>query len=315
MPTSSKTETSASILKPRRNERQKGARPRIGASMLPTTISETHGRSSMCDNNTGTGGQWDDPMSKSSQDTTSGRGRDTYGQQNLGQSSYNYGSNIRSSQTGTGLGSTDTQLDQYVTLGQYGSLERATTGQTSGYMDLARNVAAVGGGRRPNNDDEYGASVGPGGGPMGKPSMASRVMGQAGYSVCDRGTWLMRKGISKLIQISIKYTRNKGIIAITSHTGLACTEVSTLGAAEHCRKGVEDIDSWIKPLGQPVVNTLSPRLLKLLDLVLKHSENVSRRITAVEVWKMDWKLRSEVAARGVDIGLLYLGIAKGLAGM
>ncbi|KAI9434822.1 hypothetical protein H4582DRAFT_1974973 [Lactarius indigo] len=136
-------------------------------------------RSGMRDDNTGTGGQWDDPMSKSGQDTTSGRGGDTYGQQNLGQSGYEYGSNIGSGQTGTGLGSTDTQSDRYATSGQYGSSERATTGQTGGYTDPARNVAGAGGGRRPDDDDEYGASVGPGGGPTGKPSMASRAMGAA----------------------------------------------------------------------------------------------------------------------------------------
>ncbi|KAH9036981.1 hypothetical protein EDB85DRAFT_2288070 [Lactarius pseudohatsudake] len=177
-------------------------------------------RSGMRDDNTGTGGQWDNPMSKGSQgkwelgrhfggpstaaartitgprlsgqrspvplltilsiDTTSGRGEDTYGQQQLGQSGYEYGSNVGGGQTGTGLGGTDTQSDQrYETSGQYGGSERATTGQTAGYTDPARNVAGAGGGRRPDDDDEYGAAVGPGGGPTGKPSMASKAMGAA----------------------------------------------------------------------------------------------------------------------------------------
>ncbi|KAH8980407.1 hypothetical protein EDB92DRAFT_1900800 [Lactarius akahatsu] len=134
----------------------------------------------------GPGGQWDNPMSKGSQDTTSSRGEDTYSQQQLGQSGYEYGSNVGGGQTGTGTGSTDTQSDQYETSGQYGGSERATTGQTAGYTDPARNVAGAGGGRRPDDDDEYGAAVGPGGGPTGKPSMASKAMGTS--SVLSVGT-------------------------------------------------------------------------------------------------------------------------------
>ncbi|KAH8981127.1 hypothetical protein EDB86DRAFT_2977490 [Lactarius hatsudake] len=147
--------------------------------MDPSSKMTREQRSGMRDDNTGTGGQWDNPMSKGSQDTTSGRGEDTYSQQQLGQSGYEYGSNVGGGQTGTGLGGTDTQSDRYETSGQYGGSERATAGQTAGYTDPARNVAGAGGGRRPDDDDEYGAAVGPGGGPTGKPSMASKAMGAA----------------------------------------------------------------------------------------------------------------------------------------
>ncbi|KAH9056535.1 hypothetical protein EDB87DRAFT_1579358 [Lactarius vividus] len=161
--------------------------------MDPSGRTTREQRSDMRDDNTSTGGQWDNPMSKGSQgkwelgrhfgaDTAGGRGGDTYGQQHLGQSGYEYGSSVGGGQTGTGTGGTDTQSDsRYTTSGQYGGSERARTGQTAGYTDPARNVAGAGtgGGRRPDDDDEYGAAVGPGGGSTGKPSMASRAMGAA----------------------------------------------------------------------------------------------------------------------------------------
>jgi len=103
-------------------------------------------------------------------DNTGGRGEDTYTQQHLGQSGYEYGtSTVGGGQTGTGPGGTETS-------GQYGGPERVTTTQTAGYEDPARNVAGAGGTRR-EDDDEYGASVGPGGGPTGKPSLTSKVKG------------------------------------------------------------------------------------------------------------------------------------------
>ncbi|KAH8977322.1 hypothetical protein EDB83DRAFT_1596615 [Lactarius deliciosus] len=147
--------------------------------MEPSSRTTREQRTGMRDDNAGSGGQWDNPMSKDNQDTTSGRGGDTYSQQQLGQSGYEYGSNVGGGQTGTGPGGTDTQSDRYETSGQYGGSERATTGQTAGYTDPARNVAGAGGGRRPDDDDEYGAAVGPGGGPTGKPSMTSKAMGAA----------------------------------------------------------------------------------------------------------------------------------------
>ncbi len=46
------------------------------------------------------------------------------------------------------------------------------------------------------------------------------------------------------------------------------------------RKGVEDVDGRIEPLGQPLIDT--SRLFKLLHLVLKDGENGGRRVAAVQ---------------------------------
>ena len=48
--------------------------------------------------------------------------------------------------------------------------------RTLGQPIVIENVAGAGGTRR-EDDDEYGASVGPGGGPTGKPSLTSKVKG------------------------------------------------------------------------------------------------------------------------------------------
>jgi len=133
----------------------------------------------MRDDNVSTGGQWDDPMSKGSQgkwehkqDDTGGLAGDTYASQNLAQS--DYGSNtVGGGQTGTGPGGIDVQSAMS---GQYGSGPDRYTGQTAAYADPR---IAGGGGRQPDDDDEYGAAVGTGGGPMGKPSMTTRVKGAA----------------------------------------------------------------------------------------------------------------------------------------
>ena len=50
---------------------------------------------------------------------------------------------------------------------------------------------------------------------------------------------------------------------------------------QRCRKGEEDVDGGIQPLGQPLINT--PRLFKLLDLVLKDSQNGGRRVAGVQL--------------------------------
>ncbi len=46
------------------------------------------------------------------------------------------------------------------------------------------------------------------------------------------------------------------------------------------RKGIEDVDGRVQPLGQPLIHT--PRLFKFLHLVLKHGENGGRRVAAVQ---------------------------------
>ncbi|KAI9437414.1 hypothetical protein BJY52DRAFT_1230072 [Lactarius psammicola] len=136
-------------------------------------------RSGMRNDNTSTGGQWDNPMSKGSQgkwehreDNTGGQGGDTYTPQYLGQSSYDeYGTNTVGA--GTGPGGVNTQSDRYAASGQYSG----ATSQTAGYADPTRNVA--GGDRRPEDDEDNGGAVGAGGAPTGKPSMTSRVKGAA----------------------------------------------------------------------------------------------------------------------------------------
>jgi hypothetical protein len=142
----------------------------------------------MRDDNSGTGGQWDDPMSKSGQGQGQGQwdqggdntgGGDTYGQQRAPQSAF--GTDVGGGQTGTtGYGGPDTQSDQ--SSGQYGGQERFQTSQsqTAGYADPNRNVAGAGTGRQADDDDDYGSS-GPGAQPSGggKPSMTSRVKGAA----------------------------------------------------------------------------------------------------------------------------------------
>ena len=50
---------------------------------------------------------------------------------------------------------------------------------------------------------------------------------------------------------------------------------------KRCRKGVEDVDGRIQPLGQPLIET--PRLFKLLDLVLKDGQDCGRRVAAVQL--------------------------------
>jgi len=137
----------------------------------------------MRDDNTNTGDQFDNPMSKGSQgkwehreDNTFGTGGDTYSPQNLGRSGYD-GSNTDGGQTGPG--GIDYQSGQHATSGQYGGPDRVTTtgSQTAGHVDP--RIAGGGVGREPEYDDEYGAAAGAGGGPTGKPSMTSRVKGAA----------------------------------------------------------------------------------------------------------------------------------------
>ncbi|KAH8995587.1 hypothetical protein EDB86DRAFT_2922339 [Lactarius hatsudake] len=124
-------------------------------------------RSGIYDDDTGTGGQFDNPISKGSQDNTGGQGGDTFTPQRLGQSGYDeYGTNT----AGTGPGGIDTQSDRYATSGQYGG----QTSQTAGYADPNRNITG-GGGRRPEDDDDYSTGVGNAASGVGKPSITSRV--------------------------------------------------------------------------------------------------------------------------------------------
>jgi len=123
----------------------------------------------MRDDNYSTGGQSD------SQDNTGGQGGDTYTPQQPDQSGYD-DTTFGGRQAGTGI---DNQPDRYTTSGQYGGPESVTTGQPPGYADPTRNTG--GGGLPEDNEDndEYGTTVGAGGGPTGKPSMTSRVKGAA----------------------------------------------------------------------------------------------------------------------------------------
>lgn len=132
-------------------------------------------RSGMHDDDTGTGGQFDNPISKGSQgkwehreDNTGGQGGDTFTPQRLGQSGYDENT------AGTGPGGIDTQSDRHATSGQYGG----PTSQTAGYADPNRNITG-GGGRRPEDDDDYGTGVGNTASGVGKPSITSRVKGAA----------------------------------------------------------------------------------------------------------------------------------------
>ena len=47
------------------------------------------------------------------------------------------------------------------------------------------------------------------------------------------------------------------------------------------REGVEDIDCWVQPPCQPVISGL--RLIEVVDLLLKYSENGGRRIAGLEL--------------------------------
>jgi hypothetical protein len=47
------------------------------------------------------------------------------------------------------------------------------------------------------------------------------------------------------------------------------------------RKGIEDIDGLVKPLGKPFVTGL--RLIRLLALLLKYGKNRARRLAGLEL--------------------------------
>ena len=51
--------------------------------------------------------------------------------------------------------------------------------------------------------------------------------------------------------------------------------------SERRRECMEDLYSWIEPTGPLFISTL--RLIELLDLVLKHVENVVRRIAVLKL--------------------------------
>ena len=105
-------------------------------------------------------------------DNTAGMGGDT--SQNLGQSGYEYGSNR---DTVSGVGQPGTAPgDLNASSGEYGGPD--TTGsQTAGYVDPRMAGRVPVSRQQPNDDDEYGAAVGAGGGTTDKPSMTSRVKG------------------------------------------------------------------------------------------------------------------------------------------
>jgi len=127
----------------------------------------------MRDDDTSTGQQWDDP-SQGQRDNTGGRGGDAYTQQQSGDEYGTTGSTFGGGgQTGTGLGGTDTS-------GQYRDSDRFASGQNTGYADPgSRTIPGAGSGRQNEDDDDYGSSVGSGGGATGKPSMTSKVKGAA----------------------------------------------------------------------------------------------------------------------------------------
>ncbi len=51
--------------------------------------------------------------------------------------------------------------------------------------------------------------------------------------------------------------------------------------SERPREGIKDLDCWVKPPSPPFVSTL--RLIELVDLLLKHVENVARRVAVLEL--------------------------------
>jgi len=51
--------------------------------------------------------------------------------------------------------------------------------------------------------------------------------------------------------------------------------------SERPREGIKDLDCWVKPSGPPFVSTLRP--IELVDLLLKHVENVARRVAVLEL--------------------------------
>jgi hypothetical protein len=48
--------------------------------------------------------------------------------------------------------------------------------------------------------------------------------------------------------------------------------------AKGCRKRVDDIDGWVKPLGQPVI--AAPRSVQFVSFPFKYGEDSFRRIAA-----------------------------------
>lgn len=183
--------------------------------MEPGSRTTREQRGGMRDDNTSTGGQWDNPMGKGSQGQWEQQQGELFahitfgwpstaahpitcprlnGQRSpelllitlsldnaggRGGATYTPGQGGYDNTTGGGQTGTgpDIQSDRYTTSGQYGGPERV--GQT-GYVDPStRNIAGGGGGRQTEDDDEYGASIGAGGGPTGKPSMTSKVKGKS----------------------------------------------------------------------------------------------------------------------------------------
>jgi hypothetical protein len=51
--------------------------------------------------------------------------------------------------------------------------------------------------------------------------------------------------------------------------------------SEGPREGMKDLDCWVEPTGPLFISTLRP--VELLDLRLKHVENVARRSAALEL--------------------------------
>jgi hypothetical protein len=51
--------------------------------------------------------------------------------------------------------------------------------------------------------------------------------------------------------------------------------------SEGFRKRIEDVNGRVQPFGQPIIATL--RSIKLLYLLLKHSENATRRVAGLEL--------------------------------
>ena len=47
------------------------------------------------------------------------------------------------------------------------------------------------------------------------------------------------------------------------------------------RKRIENVDGWVKPSSQPLVT--APRLLELLDLILKYGQNCCGGATCLEL--------------------------------
>ncbi|KAI9450447.1 hypothetical protein BJY52DRAFT_1302903 [Lactarius psammicola] len=175
-------------------------------------------RSGMRNDNTSTGGQWDNPVSKGSQGKWEHREGELFSQScgwvAVHRCAHYFSPRlngrcslglllITSSLDNTGGQGGDTYTPQYLGQSSYDEYGTNTVGAGTGpggvntqsdryaasgqYSDATSQTAGyadptrnvAGGDRRPEDDEDNGGAVGAGGAPTGKPSMTSRVKGAA----------------------------------------------------------------------------------------------------------------------------------------